>query len=380
MCPQKKGEMKEILILANDSAGLYKFRYKLLESIKNTGCEITCVTPVELCKEQLSQVSSVIDIPLARRSINPILDLLLMIKYIRYIKSIKPDLTVTYTIKPNIYGGLASRLAKRAYCVNITGLGTAFQKDNWLRKLIICMYKSALKKAKVVFFENTENKDTFIRYGIISQDRACVLNGAGVDLKLFPFTPLPNDTEPTRFLFIGRVMKEKGVGELFEAIKMIKEEFPSVAFDFIGGMEENYSQDVKSMEDASLINYYGAVADVHDYIEKAHCIVLPSYHEGMSNALLEAAAMGRALVTSDIAGCREAVVSGESGYLCLPKDPLSLYSALKKFINLPHEEKIAMGKRAREHMENVFDKELVVAKTLEKLGLGEQSDAKAANG
>ena len=302
-----------------------------------------------------------------RRGINPIEDMALLVKYLRIALTIKPDLIITYTIKPNIYGGMICRLLHVPYAENITGLGSAFQKDKFIKKIICFLYKIACKKAKVVFFENEENKQIFLNHHLIREEQAYKLNGAGVNLEEYPYTEYPDKNEPIRFLFIGRVMKEKGIDELFEAGRRIKKEYSNVFFDIIGPMEEGYGSVIKKLEKDGIITYYGYQKDVRPFIARCHCFVLPSWHEGMANTLLEAGAMGRPLITSQIHGCMEAVENGVSGYLCQRQNADSLYWVIKKFILLPYEEKRAMGKNARTWMEKMFDKQKVVKNTISKI-------------
>ncbi|MBQ6906864.1 MAG: glycosyltransferase, partial [Clostridia bacterium] len=252
---------------------------------------------------------------------------------------------------------------KIPYCVNITGLGTAFQNDGMTKKTIILLYKKALKRVKTVFFENPENRDIFLNNGIITKDKTHVLNGAGVNIKEYPFKPYPKNTE-TRFLFIGRVMKEKGIDEFLTVAKRIKQENENTFFDILGVMEDNYRDVIASYEAEGIVKYHGLQEDVRPFIEKSHCFVLPSYHEGMANTLLECGAMGRPLITSNIHGCLEAVMDGETGYLCKVKDADDLYEKMKKFIGLPYEKKEEMGRLSHEYIAKVFDKRKVVEETI----------------
>jgi galacturonosyltransferase len=354
----------KILILINDDILLYRLKYDLVKQLQSLGHEIILSLPNGSHVSKFLKIGCrFIETHIDRRGLNLITDLGLYRKYKNIIKTEKPDYVITYTIKPNIYGGFVSRIKKVPYAVNITGLGTAFQKDNWLKRFVVFLYKVALKKVAVVFFENVENKEVFVKERIIPEEKSCILNGAGVNLTDFPFSPLI-EKENTSFLFISRIMHEKGVEELFEAIKRIKKEYPTTEFNFIGGFEENYADTVKEMQSNGYLKYYGKVDNVQDYIVAADCTILPSYHEGMSNALLESAAMGRALITSDIHGCKEAVIENGNGFLCKAKDIESLYIAIKKFIELPFEEKRKMGEMSRKHMEETFDKSKVVEKTI----------------
>ncbi len=358
----------KILILANSTGGLYRFRKMLLENLKEKGHDIYCVVPPSKSyKEKLQLLCKVYEVKLNRRGINPFMDAKLFFKYLKIIKEIRPDIVLTYTIKPNIYGGLTCRLKNIPYYANITGLGTGFQKENIIKKFIVKLYRIALKRVKKVFFQNQENKDIFLNEKIIKEEKTCMLNGSGVDLEEFPFVPLPDESKDINFLFIGRVMKEKGVDELFDAILKIKKEYKNVMFSFIGGMQEDYKEKLKELEEKSLIKYHGIVKNVQDYISAAHCIVLPSYHEGMSNALLEGAAMGRALIASDIHGCKEIISETMNVYLCKVKNKDALYECLKRFIMLSYKKKQEMGIASRKHVEQNFDKREIVKKTIDNI-------------
>ena len=360
----------KILILANNDVGLYKFRKELMQAlIKKENVLYVSLPDGELVNEIKSLGVQIISTPIDRRGINPLTDIKLIVRYIKMFLELKPDLVITYTIKPNIYGGIVSRLLKKKYTINITGLGTAFQSENMIKKLVCLLYKISTKKAKVVFFENEENKQIFINLGLIREEQGCRLNGAGVNLEEYPYTEYPDKNEPIRFLFIGRIMKEKGVDELFEAARKIKKEYQDVCFDIVGPMEDEYGSVIKKLEEDKIITYYGYQKDVRPFITRCHCFVLPSWHEGMANTLLEAGAMGRPLITSRIHGCMEAIDEGENGFLCNSKDSKELKCKLKSFLEIDYEMKCVMAKKSRKLMEESFDKSKVIEKTVDRLGL-----------
>lgn len=357
--------MKKILILANNDVGLYKFRKELIQALIEQGHKIYIALPYGKLVEPLKQMGcEFIDTPVDRRGISPITDFKLLLEYVEIMKIIKPDLVLTYTIKPNIYGGLVSRMAKIPYIVNITGLGTAFQEDGLLKKVIISLYRVALKKAKKIFFENEGNKQVFRDSGIIKEKNAVVMNGAGVNLDEYPFTPMPEGKDFIRFLFIGRVMKEKGIDELFEVAKKIKKEYMNIEFDIVGPFEDNYENLVKELQEHGVINYYGYQEDVRPFITQSHCVVLPSYHEGMANVLLEAASMGRPLITTDIYGCREAIEKNVNGYVCQVCSADDLYEKCIKFIELTPLQMKSMGEKSREYIKDKFNRTMVVKRTM----------------
>lgn len=354
----------KVLILANYDLGLYQFRKELIaELLKKNKVYISL--PYGKLVEPLKKMGcKFIDAPVDRRGLNPIKDFELFIYYVELIKKIKPDLVITYTIKPNIYGSLACEMLRIPYAVNITGLGTAFQKQGMLRKFVTALYKISLRKAKVVFFENCENQQIFIDEHIIPRRKTCLLNGAGVNLEKFPYIDYPTDREPVRFLFIGRVMREKGVNELFKAMRMLRKDGINCSLDVVGGYEENYESIIRRFEKEGWLNYHGFQDDVRPFIANCHCFVLPSWHEGMANTNLECAASGRPVITSNIHGCLEAVENGESGFLCEKQNSRSLYEVMKKFAEMPVGERVEMGKQSRKHMVIVFDKKKVVQKTI----------------
>ena len=358
----------KIAMVANSSSGLNNFRGDLILRMVSDGHEVIALTPCEERTEQLKETGiKLIDIPVDRRGMNPVHDLSLFNTYKKIIKAEKPDLVVTYTIKPNIYGGAVCRLKKIPYAVNITGLGTAFQGQGMLRKMVTAMYKFSLKKAKAVFFENAGNMQIFLDDNIIRESQAVLLNGAGVNLDRFNVLPYPEDSERTRFLFIGRIMTEKGVNELFEVMRKLKSDGYECSLDILGGYDENYEQKIKEAETEGWLKYHGYQSDVRPFIENCHCFVLPSYHEGMANTNLECASSGRPVITSNIPGCKEAVIEGVSGLLCEPKNVESLYAAMKQMAEMSVAERRVMGFAGRKHMEDVFDKKKVVEKTMQHL-------------
>jgi glycosyltransferase involved in cell wall biosynthesis len=357
----------QILILANHSGGLYDFRKDLIAELKTHASVAVAVPHNDRWDELNGLADRVIELPIDRRGMNPLHDGKLFRQYRAILGEIKPDLVLTYTIKPNIYGGLACRMAHIPYAVNITGLGSAIENGGWLKNFVLALYRPALKGARVVFFENAGNRDTLAATGVVPKGRDVVLHGAGVNLEDYPCQPYPQEG-PVRFLFVGRVMHEKGVDELFAAAKRMKQQYgEQVEFHMVGSFEEAYKPVMDQLEQAGVVKYHGYQSDMKPFYAMAGCVVLPSYHEGMSNVLLEAAASGRPLITSDIPGCREAVENGVSGYLCPAKDADALYEAMRRFAALSVEQRSQMGRCGRERMEQQFSKTAVVAETIKHL-------------
>ena len=353
-----------ILILANFDLGLYQFRRELIQELLKENNVYISLPYGKLVDPLVDAGCIFIDTPMERRGINPVKDLSLLSRYFCILSDIRPDLVVSYTIKPNIYGGWACRVKKIPYAVNITGLGTAFENDGLLKKMVITMYKAVLKKAKVVFFENSANRDLFVKEGIVCEEKTCVLNGAGVNLEHFAYAPYPHN-DVFHLLFIGRVMKEKGIDELFEAMMRLVAEGQQCFLDVVGPFEEDYEERLRKYEKAGWLKYHGFQEDVRPFISACDCFVLPSYHEGMANTNLEAAAMGRPVITSNIPGCREAVIDGVSGYLCEPKDVESLHHTMHTMMGIDRNQREGLGKMGRKNMERFFDKTRIVNQTID---------------
>lgn len=357
----------KILVLANNDVGLYQFRKELLEELLSENDVYISLPNGELVQPLIDIGCQFLDTPVDRRGVNPLIDIGLIKKYFSMMNRIRPELVITYTIKPNIYGGIVCRLRRTPYAVNITGLGTAFQKKGMLRTLVTTLYKWGCKGAKVVFFENEENRQIFIHEKIVQEKQTILLNGAGVNLEHYQLLPFPEDNQTTRFLFVGRVMKEKGIDELFGAMQMLRSEGYSCHLDVLGGYEENYADIIKKYESEGWLTYHGYQKDVRPFIVQSHCFVLPSWHEGMANTNLECAASGRPVITSNIHGCLEAVEDGETGFLCEKQNIESLACKMRMLLGMDIAQRKAMGLKGRKRMEAIFDKKKVVQETIDSL-------------
>lgn len=361
-----------LLILSNHYNTLRIFRRELLKDLSQKHEVIVSMPECDDENRELieSYGCKVIFTDMERRGMNPLKDLSLLRRYKKLVKEVDPDKVITYTIKPNIYGSLACKSCKVPHYCNVTGLGSAFMADGGLmRRLVSVMYKFSMNKADKIFFENVGNRDTLVNDKIVRAEQTVVMAGAGVNVDEFSFCDYPEDDGYVHFLNVGRIMKEKGMDEFFYAIKKIKAEYPNTTFDFIGWYEDNYKGIVEDLQSQGLIRFHGFQNNVKPFIEKAHCIVHPSYHEGMSNTLLESCSMGRPIITSNIHGCLEAVDEGKNGFLCNVMDGEDLYLKLKKFILLTYEERKAMGEYARAFVNKYFNKTDVVNKTEEEIGI-----------
>ena len=366
---------KSILILSNSDSGLCDFRKELLCELVSKGYRVLVSVPDTGYVERIRSFGcECIGTSLDRRGMNPVKDMKLLLFYLKLIGRYKPDAVLTYTIKPNIYGGLAARLTRTPYLVNITGLGTTLEKDGPLQKMIVLMYRTALKKAACVFFQNRVNHDFMKEKGCVS-GKTRIISGSGVNLQEHVLEEYPRDEHEEagqiRFLSILRLMKSKGIEELFAAAEAVHAKNPHVVFQLLGAYEEEsrqqYEPIVKKLEKCGALEYYGYRDDVPKFLEKCHAVVHPSYHEGMSNVLLEAAATGRPVLASNVEGCRNTFQDGVSGIAFEVKSADSLKDALERFLNLSNEERSEMGKQGRKFVEANFDRRLVVKAYLEEL-------------
>ena len=360
--------MKKIVILTNHSYMLYRFRRELIEELMKNN-EVVLGMPFVGHEDDFQKMGlRCIEIPLERRSINPMAEMKLINTYRKLLKKEKPDMVITYSIKPNIYAGLVCAIKKIPYCANVQGLGAAFQNKK-LAMVATFLYKTALRKAKTVFFENEANASEFVNSKILPKARIKVLPGAGINLEEYPLTTYP-ENEKVHFLYLGRIMKDKGVEELFEAMRRLHAEFGSkVVLDLVGFFDDNYEEQVNQLVADGAAVFHGFQTDPRPFYAASDCVVLPSYHEGLSNVLLEAAAMGRPVITSDIPGCQETVDADQTGLLVPVKNVDKLYDAMKKLYQMSKNDRELMGQRANEKIQREFDKNTVVKLTCKALKL-----------
>lgn len=353
----------KILIITNHSYMLYRFRLDLIKRLMQEH-EVVLSMPFVGHEEDFQALGlRCIETSVDRRGINPKTDLALLRTYHQLLQAEHPDLVITYSIKPNIYAGLACTFAGIPFCANVQGLGTAFQRTH-LAHFVTLLYRAALRKARVVFFENQENAREFLRRRILPESKTVVLPGAGVNLDHYIPHPYPQN-DVIHFLYLGRIMKEKGVDELFSAIRRLHCEINgNVVLDLVGFFDDDYQTQVDELIRDGIAVFHGFQAEPLPYYSAADCIVLPSYHEGMSNVLLEASAVARPVITTDIPGCREVVEDGKSGFLCIPKDTDSLYSQMFHMATLSSKERQAMGQAAHQKVAQDFDRQQVVEQTL----------------
>lgn len=357
----------KILILANDDEGLYKLRKELIQRLIKDKNQVFISLPEGAYISFMKKMGCrFMKVQIERRGKNPLKDLKLCLQYHKIIRKIKPELVLTYTVKPNIYGGILCRIHRIPYIVNITGCGTAIENGGLLSRVLLFLYKISLKKASQVFFQNKENLNYFKQKVNVRTSR--LIPGSGVNLEEHKYEEYPQESGALRILFVGRIMKDKGIEELLSCAEALTDCYPNVCFDLVGGYDEKiYQNRVKELERKGVVKYLGIQDNVHMLMKTHHAVIMPSYHEGMSNVLLEAASTGRPVIASNIPGCREIYVEGLTGIGFQPRSAEDLIRAVKEFIILPYEKKAAMGKAGREKVEREFDRKIVVESYLQEI-------------
>lgn len=358
--------MKKVLIISNRSDGFLNHRDMLIEALIPM-YELVLVAPYDNTTKLFEKKGfKTIDVPVKRRSKNPFSDVLLLRRYRKILQKEKPNVVLTYTIKPNIYGGFAAKRLKIPYIANITGLGVAVENSGLLQRITVFLYKKAFKKISHVFFQNAENRDFFSNHKINARQNT-LLPGSGINLDKFPLSKYRNE-EVIKFIFISRLMKEKGIDLYLETARMIKNKYPHTEFHIAGAMEDNYEEITHKFQNDGIIKYHGDVKNLPILLREMHCTVHPTYYpEGMSNVLLESAAMGKPIITTNRSGCKETVDDGITGYIVETRNQQQLNEAVEKFVNLSFAEKEEMGKQGRKKVENEFDRQIVVNEYLKRI-------------
>lgn len=354
--------MAHIVLLANSLKGLYSFRFELVQRLIGEGYQIRILAPDDEIALKFIQLGCIfIPVPISRRGTNPFHDYVLFHKYLRHLNQIHPEVVLTYTVKPNIYGGVACRILKVPIVTNVTGLGDAVENQGLVQKLVLFLTKIAFKKTKTVFFQNLNNKQFYEQLSLVRPSQTQLLPGSGVNLKEHSYINYPQNDDTIRLVYIGRIMKDKGIRELLEAFTYLHAHQPSLTCDIVGSYEDDRFRDlIEAYIVTGAGRYLGVSSDVHALLSAYHAVVLPSYHEGMSNVLLESAATGRPVLASNVPGCRETFDEGISGFGFKPCSVASLVEAIERFITLPHDQKAAMGLAGRKKMEREFDRQIVV--------------------
>ncbi len=356
-----------IMIVVNAVSNLINFRYELIVALLQRGYEVLIVTPNGDGLQQFKDLGCQIVIQSVNRHGKSITqDVSLMMKYFSVIQKYKPFAVLTYTIKPNLYAGFAARMLRVPYLINITGLGIAFDKQGPMRSMIVHMYRRVLKHAACVFYQNKNNRKTFIKLKIPFRHSE-VLPGSGVNLEHYVAQPYPPQDEKIRFLYISRIMKDKGIHELVNAAKILGRKYENIEFHILGACEDDYASKMEAWAKEKNIFYHGVQQDTRPYMKVCDALIHPSYHEGMSNVCLEAAATARPIIASDIPGCNEIFDETISGLGFEPRNVNALVKAIETFIHLPYETRAKMGRCSRKKVEEKFDRNLVIQAYMDEL-------------
>lgn len=365
---------KRVCIVSRCARTLFNFRRHLIEDIARAGASVTALGAAgDGFEARLREHGIAFEhIPVGQRSVDPVADLRLVRQLVRRFRAERPHVVHTFTIKPAIFGTLAAWMARvPVRIVTITGVGHAFTTAGFaIRTIVSVLYRVALSRAHVVCFQNADDRELFLRLGLVRRERTLLVPGSGIDLDAFRPQPLPLVAGGApRFLMIGRVLKEKGVAEFAAAAALIKAKIPHATFTLLGGADarnpSTLSQDeLEALRRSSVVEWIDEVADVRPYIAAADVVVLPSYREGLPRALLEGAAMGRALIATDVPGCRDLVLEGQTGHLAEAGNAASLAAAMQKLCDAPQAIAL-MGRTARTLVETRFDLRLVNRMTLE---------------
>lgn len=358
-----------VLVAVNYARSLFSFRREVIEGLVGAGHQVVISAPEDVeVRRHFEEIGCrYVATEFDRLSKNPFKDLALLRHYRSILRQEEIDVALTYTIKPNVYCGVAARMCGVPYLSNITGLGNSIENPGWLQKLTLAMYRVGTAKSACVFFQNAHNRDFLIQKGFRFKN-VHLLPGSGVNLDKFSIMPYVAEQEPVRFLYIGRMLKDKGIDHLIDAAQIIKDEFPDVEFHLVGGCQEQQYLDIlKECETRGMIIWHGEQSDVKSFIGQSACLIHPSYHEGMSNVCLENAASGRPVITTNVPGCRETVDDGVTGLLVNPRDTGDLVAKIRQFLSLSYEQRRQMGLRGREKMEREFDRQIVVKAYLDEL-------------
>lgn len=360
----------KVIIALNTSWNLVNFRGGLISALVHEGYEVVAVAPVDDYSPRLLALGCrYVPIPMDNKGTHPGKDFLLFLRFVLLMYKERPDVFLGYTVKPNIYGTLAAHLLKIPVINNISGLGSVFITKSWRTRLVRTLYRLALRRSHKVFFQNNEDKDLFVSSKLVPETISDRLPGSGINLNKFKPSTLPTNA-PIRFLLIARMLKDKGIYEYVEAARLLKYQGIDAEFCLLGFLDVKNPTAISQAEmDVwvfdGVVRYLGVSDNVQEEIKQATCVVLPSYREGTSRTLLEAAAMARPIVTTDAVGCRDVVEDGINGYLCRTKDADDLAEKMIRIALLTAQEREEMGLRGREKVEREFDEEVVIEKYFE---------------
>ncbi|MBX2946969.1 MAG: glycosyltransferase family 4 protein [Cyclobacteriaceae bacterium] len=362
----------KVAIVLNTSWNIVNFRLSLIKSLQNLGHEIHTIAPVDPYTETLKELGCIHHpLKMDSRGANPIKDFALIFELYSIYRSIRPDVVLHYTIKPNVYGTLAAALLRIPAVNNVCGLGTVFLKKGPLSIIAKFLYRSSFRFARKVFFQNPDDLELFLNKKLVPENAVDLIPGSGIDLKKFASVPYTRNSKFT-FLLISRLITDKGIMEYIEAVRKLKRQGLDARFQVLGAMDPEHkrgiSRDVvQSWINTGTIEYLGTTDDVRQFITKADCIVLPSYREGTPRTLLEAASSSKPIIATNVPGCTQVVEHGVNGLLCNLKDADDLAEKMRTLTLLDDNQLMTYGANGRKKMEAEFDEALVINKYLQTL-------------
>lgn len=355
-----------ILMTVNAAWNILNFRRPLVQALIADGHRVTILAPVDDSVTDLEGIGCrFIPLEMSVKGLNPFADLKLLCRFKQAFRRERPDVVLSYTIKNNVFGAMAARAVKVPFIPNVTGLGTAFLSGGLLQAVAEGLCRRAYRKLPIVFFQNEDDRALFLDRDLVNADQARLLPGSGIDLVRFAAVNMPPEDEPPAFLMIARLLRDKGVMEFVDAARQFKQHNPDVCMQLLGatGSNNRTAIDAATVQEwvkEGAVEYLGVTSDVRPYIAAASCVVLPSYREGAPRTLIEAAAMARPVIATDVPGCRDVVERDVSGFLCDVRSADSLASAMQRFLDLPNKARAVMGRAGRAKMEREFEDAIVV--------------------
>lgn len=366
---------KKIVISVNTAWNIHNFRSGLVRALNRQGYDVMVMAPEDGYSQRLAPLGCRFKrLSMDNNGTSPSRDLALLIKYWRVLQSVRPLAYLGYTIKPNVYGSIAAHGLDIPVINNIAGLGATFIKNTLLTGLVKRLYRLSLRKSRRVFFQNEDDRKLFVQQGLARPGVAEVLPGSGINLQHFqPMRTVPSGERPFRFLLVSRMLRDKGVEEFAAAAALVRQHLPGVQFQLLGPVDTKNPNSIAlarimEWQKSGLVQYLKETDDVRPYLSQADCIVLPSYREGVPHSLLEAAAMARPIIATDVAGCRDVVDDQENGLLCKVRNAADLAEKMLHMARLPEERRLRMGAGGRRKAIAQFDENIVIAKYLSAIG------------
>lgn len=364
---------RKVCLATNTSWYALNFRAHIISTLIEQGHEVVVIAPRDRFSDKLVDLGARhVHLELDNRGTNPVRDAATFLRLCRLLRRERPDVLLTFTPKINIYGSLAARVMRLPVVANVSGLGSGFLRGGWLARLMVLLYRASLRGAQHVFFENNDDLELFVRDGLVERSRTDRLPGSGVDLERFRPSSMRGNPRPFTFLVAARLLWDKGLGEYVEAARRLRTEDQSLQFLIVGEAGAQNITAVPAEEIArwakeGVVTYLGPSEDMAREYVRADCVVLPSYREGTSRVLLEAASMALPIITTDVPGCRDVVEDGVNGYLCRPRDAADLAEKMRRMMNLTEQRRDEMGHAGRELVLAHFDERLVTGHYLKQI-------------